>query len=70
MSDPNTLLQLRMLYVGLNNIPGAQFEDEINPILVNPDDVIPPKYDNTDQNRFPKSESVSFQDWTQTDKIN
>lgn len=45
LSNPVTPLEVRQRWVALNSIPGAQFEDELDPILVNPDDVIPGNYD-------------------------
>lgn len=45
LADPNTPIDVRRRYIDLNSIPGAQFHDEEEPILVNADEIIPADYD-------------------------
>lgn len=44
LSNVNTPWATRLEYVRLDSIPGAQFEDEMNPILVNADEIMPADY--------------------------
>lgn len=44
LADPNTPVDVRMRYVNLNSIPGLMFENEMNPIAVNPDEIMPAEY--------------------------
>ncbi|GLV38133.1 hypothetical protein CBL_10100 [Carabus blaptoides fortunei] len=59
LSDPNTGLEVRQAYVNLNSIPAVKFNDEQNPILVNPDDIMPADYGiNTIRQDFQKIKAL------------